>query len=157
MHHRKILFNSLETQSILQGYWGHCPFCSIICSSHYLSSAFTHTWNASEEDNQKSSSWKTILNNLLVILEFKVLPLASPCNCIEDVVIFCLGFHLSAMLRACSRLMDGGGGCGDLKGGINFHPKHLGGPSKFNWYSVLGGAIKTYFDNQSGLEKFLKE
>ena len=31
------------------------------------------------------------------------------------------------------------GGIGDLKGGINFHPKHLGGPSKFNWYSVLGG------------------
>ena len=34
----------------------------------------------------------------------------------------------------------------------------LGGQSKFNLYSVLGGgAIKTYFDNRSGLEKFLKE
>ena len=72
-----------------------------------------------------------------------------------------LSFVLGSTYRPClgpvHDLWMGGGAMGILRGGINFYPKHLGGPSKFNWYSVLGGAIKTYFDNQSGLEKFLKE
>ena len=66
-----------------------------------------------------------------------------------DVVIFCLGFNLSAMLRACSQLMDwgwGGGGYGDLKGGINFHPKHLEGAIKIQLVLCIrhggGGQLK---------------
>ena len=59
--------------------------------------------------------------------------------------------------------MGGGGGYGDLKGGINFHPKHLEGAIKIQLVLCIrhggggGGAIKTYFDNRCDLEKFLKE
>ena len=42
----------------------------------------------------------------------------------------------------------GGGGYGDFRGAIKIQfVLCIGG----------GGAIKTYFDNRSGLEKFLKE
>ena len=42
--------------------------------------------------------------------------------------------------------------------GINFHPKHLGGHQN-SIGNLYGGeeALKTYFDNRSGLETFLKE
>ena len=42
-------------------------------------------------------------------------------------------------------------------GGINFHPKHLGGHQNSIGNLYGGGALKTYFDNRSSLEKFLKE
>ena len=54
------------------------------------------------------------------------------------------------MLRAYAHnLWVGGGGrvCGIWSGG---HQNSIG-----NLYG--GGALKTYFDNRSGLEKFLKE
>ena len=43
-----------------------------------------------------------------------------------DVVIFCLGFNLSVMLRAYAHNLRVGGGeyVGFGAGGINFHPKH---------------------------------
>ena len=48
---------------------------------------------------------------------------------------------------------------GIWRGSLIFILKNLGGPSKFIWYSVLGGgggALKTYFNNRSGLEKYFK-
>ena len=154
-------FSSLERQ---RRYWGDCPLCLFICqvTTFLVPLVIQCTWNASEEDNQQSSLWNTILNNLLVILAFKVLPPWPPHATLVkvDVVIFCLGFNLSVMLRAYAHnLQVGGGGeyVGFGAGGINFHPKHWGGHQNSIGNLYGGGALKTYFDNRSGLEKFLKE
>ena len=66
-------FSSLERQ---RRYWGDCPLCLFIfqVTTFLVPLVIQCTWNASEEDNQQSSLWNTILNNLLVILAFKVLP-----------------------------------------------------------------------------------
>ena len=48
---------------------------------------------------------------------------------------------------------EGGGGYG----ANNFHPKHLGGAIKIVSLYGGGGALKTYFTNRSGLEKYFNE
>ena len=60
------------------------------------------------------------------------------------------------MLRAYAHNLWVGEYVGFGAGGINLHPKHLGGHQN-SIGNLYGGALKTYFDNRSGLEKFLKE
>ena len=78
-----------------------------------------------------------------MILAFKVLPPWPPHATLVkvDVVIFCLGFNLSVMLRAYAHNLWVGGGeyVGFGAGGINFHPKHLGGGIKIQSVICMGG------------------
>ena len=152
-------FSSLERQ---RRYWGDCPLCLFICqvTTFLVPLVIQCTWNASEEDNQQSSSWNTILNNLLVILAFKVLPPWPPHATLVkvDVVIFCLGFNLSVMLRAYAHNLRGGGeSMWDLERGALIFIQNIEEGIKIQLVICMGGALKTYFDNRSGLEKFLKE
>ena len=79
-----------------------------------------------------------------------------------DVVIFCLGFNLSVMLRAYAHNLRVWGGGGEYvgfgAGGALIFIQNIEGGIKIQLVICMGGgALKTYFDNRSGLEKFLKE
>ena len=97
-----------------------------------------------------------------MILAFKVLPPWPPHATLVkvDVVIFCLGFNLSVMLRAYAHNLRVGGGesMWDLERGALIFIQNIEGGIKIQLVICMGGgALKTYFDNRSGLEKFLKE
>ena len=51
----------------------------------------------------------------------------------------------------------GWGAIGIWRGAISFHSKHLGGGIKIQSVFCTGGAILTYFNNRSGLEKYFNE
>ena len=65
---------------------------------------------------------------------------------------------LSVMLRAYAHNLRGGGGrMWDLERGALIFIQNIEGGIKIQLVICMGGALKTYFDNRSGLEKFLKE